>query len=199
MINLDFYDRDMVEPKPKVFHAFDTSIAVMTPPKNASSYIQLYHGVGKKDWDEDTYQLKFAVKRDPIDRWCGSVNQQKSRMRRHEEWASDIPYWDRDPNDIIDDHLPEDSPIRQISEFCGQYDWAGEPISAYDEVFYLHQITDELLPLLGLHDNNDPTGNNYKNRTVDKLDDYVVIGDLTDATKDKIMCIYENDYQNGWK
>lgn len=195
MINLEIYDRDFVNPKPKVFNG----IAVMTPPKNASSYIQLYHGHGRSDWTETEYHMKLAVKRDPIDRWCGSINQQKSRLRqRFDTQLDDIAYWDRDPNDIVNDHMPEDSPIRQISEFCGQYEWAGEPISEYNDSFYVYEI-DDLLPILGLQDDDNEIGNKYKNRTIDKIDNPVTIEDLTPITKEKIMFIYQDDYQNGWK
>ena len=196
MINLEIYDRDFVNPKPKVFNG----IAVMTPPKNASSYIQLYHGATKMDWTQTEYHSKLAIKRDPIDRWCGSINQQKSRMK-WDVWSdneNDIAYWDRDPNDIVNDHMPEDSPIRQISEFCGQYEWAGEPITEYDDAFYVYEVSD-MLPMLGLEDDNSPIGNKFKNRTSDKIDNPVTIGDLTPITKEKIMFIYQDDYQNGWK
>ena len=56
-----------------------------------------------------------------------------------------------------------------------------------------------MLPMLGLEDDNNPMGNHFKNRTSDKIDNPVTIGDLTPITKEKIMFIYQDDYQNGWK
>ena len=86
----------------------------------------------------------------------------------------------------------------KFSEFCGQYEWAGEPITEYDDAFYVYEI-DDLLPMLGLEDDDNPMGNHFKNRTSDKIDNPVTIGDLTPITKEKIMFIYQDDYQNGWK
>ena len=67
-----------------------------------------------------------------------------------------------------------------------------------DDAFYVYEVSD-MLPMLGLKDDNNPMGNKFKNRTIDKIDNPVTIEDLTPITKEKIMFIYQEDYQNGWK
>jgi len=125
MINMQLYDQDFVNPLP---HVFD-GIAVMTPPKNASSLINLYYGreCGRLTWLEAEYKESIAIKRDPIDRWCGAMNQQRWRLKRlmsNFEMLTDkdVEFWNQNPNDIVKLHAPKDSPIRNISEFCSQFD-----------------------------------------------------------------------------
>jgi hypothetical protein len=196
MINIKYYSTDFVNPLP---HIFGDGIAVMTPPKNASTFINVFLGrnQGRLNWVEGEVKTKIAIKRDPIDRWCGAVNQQRGRLKG----VSDLEeaFWYQDPNVIVKLHAPEDSPIRDISEFCGQFDWSG-PTKDYDAVYYLHQVDDLLKNVLGVTvDKTDPLCKVYRHKSTDKDIELVLTKDLTDESKKIIMeQIYQDDYKHGW-
>lgn len=199
---MKYYDQDFVNPLP---HVFD-GIAVMTPPKNASSLIQLWYGRegGRLTWVESEYKKSIAIKRDPIDRWCGAMNQQRSRMMTHfidsNAWLDkEIKFWNQDPNDVVKLHAPKDSPIRNISEFCSQYDWAGS-VTEYDAVYYLHQVDDVISNVLKLAPyKGNPVAEVYRHDSKKKPIKLVSVEDLTDESKKIIMeQIYQDDYKYGW-
>jgi hypothetical protein len=202
MITMKYYDQDFVNPLP---HVFD-GIAVMTPPKNASSLIQLWYGQegGRLTIAESEYDKSIAIKRDPIDRWCGAMNQQRSRLSRlfskfekltDKDWA----FWCQNPNDVVKLHAPKDSLIRNISEFCSQFDWAGST-KEYDEVYYLHQVDDVISDVLKLPTwKGHPHGEVYRHDSRKKGIELVSVNDLTDESKKIIMeQIYQDDYKYGW-
>jgi len=202
MINMQLYDQDFVNPLP---HVFD-GIAVMTPPKNASSLINLYYGreCGRLTWLEAEYKESIAIKRDPIDRWCGAMNQQRWRLKRlmsNFEMLTDkdVEFWNQNPNDIVKLHAPKDSPIRNISEFCSQFDWAGST-KEYDAVYYLHQVDDVIENVLKLATyKGNPMGEVYRHDSKKKDIELVSVFDLTEESKKIIMeQIYQDDYKYGW-
>lgn len=199
---MNLYDQDFVNPLP---HVFD-GIAVMTPPKNASSLIQRWYGreAGRLTWVEAEYKESIAIKRDPIDRWCGAMNQQRWRLKSlmsnfEMQTDKDVEFWNQNPNDIVKLHAPKDSPIRNISEFCSQFDWAGST-KEYDAVYYLHQVDDVIENVLKLATyKGNPMGEVYRHDSKKKDIELVSVEDLTDESKKIIMeQIYQDDYKYGW-
>lgn len=185
-INLSIYDKDFVNPLP---HVFNGGIAIMTPPKNASTYINRYLSEGYPTWKQG-YSRLIAIKRDPIDRWVSTVNQMKGRVRWDcwENSVKDIAFWDSDPNDIV----KHQSTLWGISEFTPQQKWAGIGIS---EKYYLSEVDSIVLPMIGLTPNIHTP---YRNETVTKDITPITESDLTEKTKSILKSYYAQDYLSGW-
>lgn len=190
-LDQSLYDHDFVNPLPIIHNGY----LVMTPPKNASSFFNRMWGFGVQPPREGEVHTKIAIKRDPIQRWLSALNQQRQRLQwgvwKHKQTLEEnISFWEQDPNEIIDIHLPKNSPIREISEFCGQYEWAGS-MTEYDICVYPRHIDKWILPMLDVIPKDAPR-NEYKGK--EKRTEK----DLTSESKTKIMYLYENDYKNGW-
>lgn len=185
VINLNIYDKDFVNPLPHVFNG----IAVVTPPKNASSYLNLFLSEGYSTWNEG-YSRLIGIKRDPIDRWVSTVNQMKGRVRWDcwEDPSKDIQFWDSDPNDII---KCQDT-LFEISEFSPQFKWVNLEIP---EKYYVHEVDNVVLPMLGIEPNYETI---YRNETGLKGISPINSDDLTERTKSLIKEYYEEDYLRGW-
>jgi len=184
-INLSIYDKDFVNPLP---HVFD-GIAVVTPPKNASSYINRFFAEGYPTW-EDGYSRLIGIKRDPINRWVSTINQMKGRVR-WDCWDNpeeDISFWDSDPNDIIKNQ----SVLWNISEFTPQSNWVKIDIP---EKYYVSEVDTIVLPMLNLSPNYETV---YRNETGLKNISPITENDLTERTKALLKSYYEKDYLEGW-
>ena len=152
MITQKIYDHDFVNPKPHVFHKSPAHarIAVVTPPKNASSLINYFWGDmdGKPTWEEG-YDKCIAIKRDPVDRWVATVNMMKWRIAsRFPEMTDDIEFWDRDPNELAKLHNDYHGLFFEISEFCPQSLWIKD-INHVDK-YYVDDIDEIVSPMIGI-------------------------------------------------
>ena len=202
MITQKIYDHDFVNPKPHVFHKSPAHarIAVVTPPKNASSLINYFWGDmdGKPTWEEG-YDKCIAIKRDPVDRWVATVNMMKFRLAsRFSEFTDDIEFWDRAPNELAKLHNDFHGLFFEISEFCPQSLWIKD-INHVDK-YYVDDIDEIVSPMIGIPVQKEGPNafwrNESKSRKV-KIN-LIDVDDLTVESKQIIMDLYKVDYENGW-
>lgn len=202
MITQKIYDHDFVNPKPHVFHKSPAHarIAVVTPPKNASSLINYFWGDmdGKPTWEEG-YDKCIAIKRDPVDRWVATVNMMKWRIAsRFPEMTDDIEFWDRDPNDLAKLHNDYHGLFFEISEFCPQSLWIKD-INHVDK-YYVDDIDEIVSPMIGIPVQKEGPNAFWRNESKSRKDkiNLIDVDDLTVKSKQIIMDLYKVDYENGW-
>ncbi len=199
MITQKIYDHDFVNPVPHVFckspaHA---RIAVVTPPKNGSSLINMFYGhmQGRPTWEEG-YDKCIAIKRDPVDRWVATVNMMKYRIAsRFSEFTDDIEFWDRDPNDLAKLHNDYHGLFFEISEFCPQSLWIKD-VNHVDK-YYVDDIDEIVSPMIGIPVEKDFMFRNESKSRKDKIN-LIDVDDLTVESEQIIMDLYKVDYENGW-
>lgn len=202
MITQKIYDHDFVNPKPHVFHKSPAHarIAVVTPPKNASSLINYFWGDmdGKPTWEEG-YDKCIAIKRDPVDRWVATVNMMKWRIAsRFPEMTDDIEFWDRDPNELAKLHNDYHGLFFEISEFCPQSLWIKD-INHVDK-YYVDDIDEIVSPMIGIPVQKEGPNAFWRNESKSRKDkiNLIDVDDLTVKSKQIIMDLYKVDYENGW-
>ena len=202
MITQKIYDHDFVNPKPHVFHKSPAHarIAVVTPPKNASSLINYFWGDmdGKPTWEEG-YDKCIAIKRDPVDRWVATVNMMKWRIAsRFPDMTDDIEFWDRDPNDLAKLHNDYHGLFFEISEFCPQSLWIKD-INHVDK-YYVDDIDEIVSPMIGIPVQKEGPNAFWRNESKSRKDkiNLIDVDDLTVESKQIIMDLYKVDYENGW-
>lgn len=202
MITQKIYDHDFVNPKPHVFHKSPAHarIAVVTPPKNASSLINYFWGDmdGKPTWEEG-YDKCIAIKRDPVDRWVATVNMMKWRLAsRFPEMTNDIEFWDRDPNELAKLHNDYHGLFFEISEFCPQSLWIKD-INHVDK-YYVDDIDEIVSPMIGIPVQKEGPNAFWRNESKSRKDkiNLIDVDDLTVESKQIIMDLYKVDYENGW-
>ena len=202
MITQKIYDHDFVNPKPHVFHKSPAHarIAVVTPPKNASSLINYFWGDmdGKPTWEEG-YDKCIAIKRDPVDRWVATVNMMKWRLAsRFPEMTDDIEFWDRDPNELAKLHNDYHGLFFEISEFCPQSLWIKD-INHVDK-YYVDDIDEIVSPMIGIPVQKEGPNAFWRNESKSRKDkiNLIDVDDLTVKSKQIIMDLYKVDYENGW-
>tara|TARA_Y100000361_G_C11045126_1_gene282098 strand:+ start:94 stop:705 length:612 start_codon:yes stop_codon:yes gene_type:complete len=202
MITQKIYDHDFVNPKPHVFHKSPAHarIAVVTPPKNASSLINYFWGDmdGKPTWEEG-YDKCIAIKRDPVDRWVATVNMMKWRIAsRFPEMTDDIEFWNRDPNDLAKLHNDYHGLFFEISEFCPQSLWIKD-INHVDK-YYVDDIDEIVSPMIGIPVQKEGPNAFWRNESKSRKDkiNLIDVDDLTVKSKQIIMDLYKVDYENGW-
>lgn len=143
--------------------------------------------------------LKFAIKRDPLERWLSAVNWTITAYRKVREYGEmwselDVEWKTWDINRIA--RLHRDTGIENIQsvapdEFVSQY-YCNDKVSDYDYVFDVKQFREchkTLENILGTKISAPKS--TVSNKIWTKKD-------LTSKSIDDIKLLYQDDYTNGW-
>ena len=140
-------------------------------------------------WRDNT--LRFAIKRDPVERWLSGVNFaiQQYDAGIYEEFVK-LKWTFKDINDIVKEHVRWGIPL---TEFYPQYHCGGN-IHYYDHVFDIRDF-DKCKSLMEdiLQTDLPPI---YA--TVSKNRAKWQLSDLTSKSISDIKVLYQDDYANGW-
>ena len=141
--------------------------------------------------------LKFAIKRDPVERWLSAVNFaiQMKDYGQYQEFL-ELRWVDRDLDDIAKLMLDvgiEDISKLSLTELYSQT-WCGGDIGQYDHVFDIKEF-DKCKALM-----EEILGEEFPDihATVSKDKAKWKLTDLTEKSISDIKALYKKDYDNGW-